>query len=158
MSSRGRQLQVSLDPYLAHRLGPGTGPQMALNMVARSFTATTLGSFWRYWNAGFQFYLLTYVYRPLRGFLDRKLALLLTFALCGLAHDVFLILPITLVSNRAIPFPFVTTWFLIIGISILMTEQLDWKLDALSRGFRVAVHAAFLIATFTVTLGVAKLW
>jgi len=57
---------MTFDQYLARRLGPGTSGRMALNVLVRPFTATSLPAFWRYWNPGYGFFLLFYV-RPARA-------------------------------------------------------------------------------------------
>jgi hypothetical protein len=149
--------QRSIDEYLARRLGPGSPLKMALNMVTRSFTATSLRSFWRYWNAGFNYYLLNYCYRPARRFVSHAAALLTTFAVCGFAHDVLFVFPVVLMHGHRIPFPFVTCWFVLIGSCILLADRLHISFERLPARLRVAVHSFFLALTFACTMLLERL-
>ena len=148
---------TTLDSYLARRLGPGSGRVMALNMVTRSFTAPSLRSFWRYWNAGTNYFLLFYCYRRLRRFLSDGLALLLTFAICGLAHDVTFVLPASLMDGNGVPFPFITVWFLVIGACVLVADRFRLSFEGYSPWQRSAVHTVFLLATFFATFYIDQL-
>jgi len=121
---------------------------MAFNMVKRSFTATSLRSFWRYWNPGFNYYLYYYCYCPLRGFLSRDFSLLITFAFCGFAHDVLFLVPVALAGGRGVPFPFVTSWFTLIALSISITDRLRISLGCVPSFVRGLVHGLFLALTF----------
>lgn len=124
---------------------------MALNMLTRSFTAPSLGAFWRYWNAGTNYYLLYFCYRPLRGFVSHGAALLITFIACGLAHDVLFVLPVALMDGEGTPFPFVTVWFSLIASCILMSDYFSIDFRQCGRARRVAIHGAFLVTTFAAT-------
>lgn len=148
---QGMRANITLDRHLARRLGPGSAPRMALNMVTRAFTVPSLRSFWRYWNAGFHFYLLYFCYRPLRRFLGHGPSLLLTFAICGFAHDVVIVLPASLMDSGKVPYPFMTLWFLLIGASILAADRFGLAFRALPPWLRVLVHVTFLAATFAIT-------
>jgi hypothetical protein len=141
---------------LARRLGPGSGGEMALNMMRRSFTAPTLRGFWRYWNAGTNYYLLLYCYRPVRRFLPHGPALLLTFVACGLLHDVVIFLPAALMAGTLVPFPFVTVWLLLVSLGVLVSEQGQWELYGLGTLQRVGAHTTFLVGTFAATFYLAK--
>jgi len=124
---------------------------MAVNSSARAFTAPSLEGLWRYWNPGFGYFLLRYCYGPLRRVGSPSWSLVLTFAICGLFHDA-LWMPAIMVRDARIPFPFVTGWFAIIGCGILVAGRAGRRLGALSPGFRVLTHGAFLVATFCLTL------
>lgn len=148
---------LGIDAYLARRLGPGALPKMALNMLTRSFTAPSLASFWRYWNAGTNYYLLYFCYRPLRELVSHGAALLITFIACGFAHDVLFVLPIALLDGEGTPFPFITVWFAIIASCILMSDYFSIDFRQYGRARRVAIHGAFLVTTFAATYFIEKL-
>lgn len=125
-------------------------------MLRRSFTAGSLRAFWRYWNAGFNYYLMCYCYRPLRRYLPAGAAFVLTFGFCGLAHDALFLLPVSLVDSRSLPFPFVTCWFLLISLLVLLTERLRLRLERMPAVHRIALHSAFLAGTFACAFALAK--
>lgn len=147
---------MTIDRYVAYRLGPGSFATMGANMFARSFTATSLAAFWRYWNPGFGFYLLYHCYQPLRRLLPHSVSLLLTFAVCGLAHDVLWI-SIVLLQGMPFPLPFVTCWFAVMAVGILAAEGLRLDFKAWSPLLRVPVHAGFLGLSFYLTRVLTRL-
>ena len=143
---------ITLERYVLQRLGPGSGPRMALNMFSRAFTATSLRAFWQYWNPGYGFLLCRYCYRPLRRFLPHSVSLLLTFAACGFfLHDVLYLIPMA-IQGAEMPLPFVSCWFLFLGAFILLFEFLGINFSRLGAAQRVVIHAGMLGATCGLTV------
>ncbi len=81
-------------------------------MLRRSFGAQSFAGFWQYWNPIFGYGLGKYVYAPLRTYLPAFIALILTFVICGLGHDL-----ITMALRQEITFLF-TPWFFFLGSGV----------------------------------------
>ncbi len=123
---------------------------MAFNMLSRSFTATSLSAFWRYWNPGYGFFLLQYCYKPLRKVFPHSVSLLLTFIVCGFClHDVLYLIPLWLRDN-SMPLPFVTCWFSIVAVCIVAADYFRVNFRGVHALLRVPIHVAFLAGTFSV--------
>jgi hypothetical protein len=128
--------------YINHRLGKPEGPWPAVRkMINRSFGARSFTAFWHYWNPVYGYYLYYWFYRPLRRFMPRPAALLLTFAVCGfLLHD----LP-------HLPFsgvPLITLWFLLLGAGVIISEALSMDLSRQSFIVRATVNVLYLAGSF----------
>jgi hypothetical protein len=138
------RLRPSLRAFVFHRLGNPDGPwPAAKSMFARSFGAKSFAAFWRYWNPVYHYYLYYWCYRPLRTFLPRPIAVLLTFAVCGfLLHDLPL-LPFTGV-------PLITIWFLLLGVGVIASEQLRMDLSRHWLALRVVVNVVYLVGLLEV--------
>jgi hypothetical protein len=130
---------------------------MLLHSFTRPFAATSLSAFWRYWNPGYGFYLLYYCYQPLRRLFPHSVSVLLTFAACGACHDILFLFPAAILRGDSIPLPFMTSWFLIIGVGILVVDHLRIRFDALHSLLRVPIHAGFLFVTFYLTRSMDRL-
>ena len=78
-------------------------------------------------------------------------SVLLTFAACGACHDILFLFPAAILRGDFIPLPFMTSWFLIIGVGILVVDHLRIRFDALHSLLRVPIHAGFLFVTFYLT-------
>lgn len=130
--------QPTLREFVLYRLGNPDGPwQAAERMFSRSFGARSFAAFWRYWNPVYHYGLYRWSYRPLRRFLPRPMAVLMTFALCGfLLHDLPH-LPFTGV-------PLMTVYFLFLGAGAIVGEALHMDLSRRPYVFRVAVHVIYL--------------
>ena len=142
---------MSIDRYLAYRLGPGSAATMLLNYFGRSFTAPSLRAFWRYWNPGFGYLLLYYLYRPLRKRFPDSAAFIATFFISGLCHDALWI-PAVLIQTGAMPAPLLTCWFLVIAVCVLLTDHGHVSLARLPATLRVPIHASFLAGTLCLTI------
>lgn len=146
---------MTLDQYVARRLGSDTARRMALNLVVRPFTATSLPAFWRYWNPGYGFFLLFFCYRPLRKVFSHSVSVFLTFIICGLLHDLLYMLPMWL-RDGTIPIPFMACWFAAIAACIIVTAPLKMHFHGIVPLARVPIHAGFLAATFLFTLFIER--
>ena len=150
-----RSNAMTLDQYLARRLGPGTPSRMALNLLVRPFTATSLPAFWRYWNPGYGFFLLYYCYRPLRKLFSHSVSVFLTFLVCGGLHDLLYVIPMWL-RDGSMPMPFVACWFATIATCILVTAPFGLRFHSIRPLARVPLHVGFLVATFSFTIYVGR--
>jgi len=111
---------ITLTQYIDHRLG-NTPKEQAKNFLGRPFGSQSLSAFWQYWNPVWGYYLFYYCYRPLRRFLPRSVAVLLTFFFCGLIHD----LPFALAAylmHGTFPLFTLTVFFSLIGFLVVITE------------------------------------
>jgi len=143
--------KMTLEKYIQYRTGATKVSIIARNMFLKPFTASSLRSFWKYWNPGLGYYLLYYCYKPLRSLFPHWICLIITFLACGLAHDVTYIAPMMLMNGGKFVLPFVTTWFLIIALGVLLTDYLRISFNNINALFRPILHFAFLAITFCIT-------
>ena len=143
MHVAARRPRPTLAEFANRRIGNGTQADQLANLLLRPFAAPSFIAFWRKWNPVYGYYLYYWSYRPLRRFVPRPVAELLTFAASGfLLHDI----PLFAV-RRAAGFPYVTAWFVLAGAIAIAAEA--WRMD-LSRwpaAARVAVNAGYLLST-----------
>jgi hypothetical protein len=128
--------------YAFIRLGTPTGPwQAAQRMLTRSFGARSSIAFWRYWNPVYGYFLYYWSYRPLRRYLPRPIALILTFALCGfLLHDI--------VHIAFTGIPLVTMWFVVLGAGAYASEALGMDLSRRPYMVRAGAQVLYLLGSF----------
>ncbi len=149
---------MTVDQYLQLRLGPGPLRKMVKNMFWRAFTAPSLRAFWKYWNPGYGYYLLVYCYQPLRRLLPDALAMIATFLFCGFfLHDVLYLAPMILSGEPSLPIPFITCWFLLISLGVVVTDWLGIHFRGLRSFARVVIHVGFLAITFGLTFYINSL-
>ena len=148
--------KVTLTRYIQHRLGQGDDLQLIAVMFRRSFGASSFTAFWQYWNPVYGYYLSRLCYRPLRAVLPRVFSVIATFATCGfLLHDLPCGWGIGFAVAHRVPFPFVTTWFAMIGIIVILAETIHMDLKALSFGARIVVNAMHVVVPFVITMVLA---
>lgn len=94
---------MTLEEYIEYRTGTKEVSKIVRNMLLKPFMASSLRSFWNYWNPGYGYFLLYYCYKPLRSLLPDGLSLLITFIICGILHDVIYIIPMMIQNNGNIP-------------------------------------------------------
>jgi hypothetical protein len=118
--------------YVHRRLGSfQTTPELLRNLLVRPFLAGSFAEFWRLWNPFVGYWLCLYCYRPLRRFLPRAIAALMTFAVSGfIVHD----LATTLIKRR--PAVLSTLWFLLMGAGALASEALKMNMSSWPAGVR----------------------
>ena len=115
---------LTLRAYVRRRNGVPLGaPGSLSNMLRRSLGAGTFAGFWRFWNPIWGYGLGRFVNAPLARVLPASIALVVTFVVSGLLHDV----AISLVKLRV--FCFFTPWFALLGLLVVATEALrfDWS-------------------------------
>jgi hypothetical protein len=138
----------TLAEYLRVRLGREGGVAAWFNFFVRPFGAPSFAGFWRRWNPVYGYFLYYDAFRPLSRFLPRGLAVLATFAACGLVlHD----LPAWVVVGRVLP-PGGTLVFVLFGLGAVLGEALGMDLSRRPVPARAAVNAAYLAACSAVML------
>jgi hypothetical protein len=153
-----RQHEITLEKYLRYRLGEGNDMTLLKVMVRRSFGASSFAGFWRYWNPLYGYYLDRLCYRPLRTFLPRFLCVIATFALCGfLLHDLPFGWSVGLLFVHRIPFPFITVWFVMIGIVVVTGEAVNFGMTDRPFAVRASLNTAHIILPFVLTIFIAYL-
>jgi len=107
-------------------------------MLRRSLGATSFAGFWQYWNPVFGYGLARYVDAPLRRVLPSAVALIMTFVVCGLFHDL-----IAMSIRRAATFPF-STWFLLLGIGVVLGREVGMDLSNRPWAIRACVNLTYI--------------
>ena len=124
---------------------------MFANMFARSFTSTSLGGVWRFWNPGYGYILLMFCYQPLRQYFSHSISVVVAFLVCGLFfHDVFYMIPL-LFRDGQLVFPFVTVWFAAIGLGVVIADHVGIEFSWMPKMMRIPIHLGFLVLTFLFT-------
>ena len=122
--------------------------RFARNWFVRPLCASSFSRFWYYWNPVYGYVLLFYVYRPIRRFLPRPVAVFLTFLVSGLLlHD----LPFNIsadIYRGQLAVPSVTILFAIFGAFVLISEALHLDLSRYSRWQRAAANLIWLSGGF----------
>ncbi|NNL16153.1 MAG: hypothetical protein HKO81_05885 [Flavobacteriaceae bacterium] len=142
---------MTVEEYIQYRTGANKISSIVLNMFVKPFFASSLSSFWRYWNPGFGFYLLYYIYKPMRNIFPHWISFIITFVICGLLHDILYIVPLAMLDGLSFVLPFISVWFLIIASGILMTEFLQIDFRKTNKAIRPILHLGYLLATFCLT-------
>ena len=138
--------------YVRRRLGNErrAGPLLR-EMFVRAFTAPTLADFWRYWNPVYGYFLSKFIYRPLHRILPASLSAVLTFAFCGFfLHDLVGQWPVTVIHEGRLKPPLAMTWFVLMGLAMVLGNVLDIRLDRVPRLGRVIFHVVVIGACFGV--------
>ena len=144
--------------YVRLRLGNAVGAGALLGeMFVRSFTAQTLQDFWRYWNPVYGYFLLKYIYGPMRRILPSSLSAILTFAFSGLfLHDIVGGWFVTSLAQGILRPPMVTMWFVLLAITMLLGESMGLRFSRISFVGRVGIHSGVLAATFAISYIIAS--
>jgi len=145
-----RSKKMNLEEYTYYRTGTTKIPVVVRNMFVKPFVSSSLKDFWKYWNPTWGYYLLFYGYRPLKTVFPPGLAQIMTFLFSGMVHDLIYILPMLMQEIRFV-FPFITVWFSIIALGILLTESLQINFKHINWKLRPLLHLAYLVATFLLT-------
>lgn len=142
---------MTLEEYIQYRTKATKISIIVRNMFIKPFFSSSLRSFWKYWNPGFGFYLLYYCYKPMRNILPHWISMILTFLICGLLHDMIYIIPLLFMNPGGFIFPFISVWFLLISIGILIVELFRIDFRKINKQARPIFHFAYLIGTFWLT-------
>jgi MBOAT, membrane-bound O-acyltransferase family len=141
---------ITLTQYINHRLGV-TPQEQAVNFLAKPFGARSFTEFWQYWNPVWGYYLFYYCYHPLHKKLPRSLSVFLTFLICGFIHD----LPFAIaayVTNGKLPFFTITTFFILIGSLVVITEKVKFQFTSVPIRLRWLIHITFLLLCYQAAL------
>jgi len=136
---------ITLPQYVRLRNGVPLGHRKSMvNMLSRSFGASTLSGFWRHWNPIWSYGLSRFVHSPVRRFLPGPVAIIVTFLVSGLIHDAVIML------LRGAPAMVFTPWFALIAIVVAATDLAGLRLDRLSFAVRAIGHGTVLALCFAV--------
>lgn len=118
---------------------PLGAPGSLRNMLRRSFGASSYAGFWRHWNPIFGYLLGRYVFAPLKKISPPYVALVLTFVVTGIIHDL-----VTMAVRGELAFLF-TPWFLFLGIGVVLSRLLAMDIGARSWWLRATLHFTYLL-------------
>ena len=148
---RRRTRRLTLSEYVRRRNGVPVGARGALrNMLHRSLGAGSFAGFWRYWNPLFGYGLGRYVFAPLKMMVPPSLALVATFVVCGVLHDL-----VTAVVRGSAAFLF-TPWFFFLGAGVLAGRAVGMDLSARPWSVRATVNLTYLISCLTIALAISS--
>lgn len=138
---------MRLGEYVLRRSATRLGGAGSLrSMLARSFGAPSFADFWRHWNPIWGHGLARFVYAPVHRHAPAAVAVLTTFLVSGVVHDV----AATLVRGS---FTFVVTpWFLLLGIGVLVARATGMDLSRRPWWVRAAANAGYLAGCLTATV------
>jgi len=126
--------------YLKFRLGTSVGRTAWFNFFIKPFGASSFAGFWRQWNPVYGYFLYYYSYRPLLRVVPRALAMLITFAACGLLlHDV----PAWLLRRRLLP-PGATIAFILFGRGAVLGDAVHMDLPRWPFLVRAGINLFYL--------------
>lgn len=134
-------VNLNLSDYVKRRNGVPLGNSDSFrNMLSRSLGAGKFSIFWHYWNPVWGFYLGKYIFKPLKFILPSALSLIITFAFCGLVHD----LVIMLLKRKFILL--LTPWFLFMGIVLIISDYLKIDYSKFSWVVRASINLAIIFS------------
>lgn len=134
---------ISLAQYVKKRNGVPLGHTDSLkNMLTRSLGAGSFAQFWRYWNPVWGYYLSRFVMRPASRLLPIWLATIVTFLVSGALHDI----AVSLIKWKVVFF--ITPWFGLMGMLVMLTEWLNVKYVTQSWLIRCIYNAFFVVSTW----------
>ncbi|MXP46881.1 acyltransferase [Altererythrobacter luteolus] len=132
---------LTLAQYVRRRNGVPLGHKRSLqNMLGRSLGASSLAGFWRHWNPIWSYGLGRYILSPLQRVAPQWLALVVTFAVSGVLHDL-----VMMAIRKEIVLLF-TPWFSIQGIAVVISSHFGWSFDTWPWPARAAMNLAYIIA------------
>lgn len=112
--------RLSLIHYVKRRNGIPLGASDSLtNMLKNALGANNFSQFWLYCNPIWGYYLATKIQKPLTLFLPHSLALILTFSISGLVHD----LAVSVIKQEV--FFVGTPWFLVMSLAVIASTKLN---------------------------------
>ncbi|MDT0540688.1 MBOAT family O-acyltransferase [Croceitalea sp. P059] len=142
---------MTVEEYIQYRTGANKISSIVGNMFMKPFLASSLRSFWKYWNPGFGYYLLYFIYKPMRSLFPHWISLIVTFLICGLLHDLIYVIPMLMINGGGFTFPLITVWFLVISIGVLITELFQIDFRKTNKNIRPIFHFSYLVGTFCFT-------
>ena len=139
MKERARHKKLTLSEYVRRRNGVPLGAAGSLgNMMRRSFGARSFAGFWQYWNPIFGYYLGKFVFVPLKNVFPSYVALIFTFVVTGIIHDL-----VTMAVRQDVAFLF-TPWFFFLGTGVVLGKSAGMDISERSWGVRAATHLTYL--------------
>lgn len=144
---------MTLSEYVKKKNGVPFGhPHSLRNNLYRSLGAKNFAVFWNFWNPIFSYYLGTQIFRPLKKQLPAIVALIVTFIICGLIHDL-----VTTIIRQKVSL-FFTVWFTLMSIFVLISKKANYDLSPYHWGIRALVNSLIIATCFFVTLGLNNIF
>ena len=113
-------MKPTLQRYISKKLDGVEGELPRLKkMFSKSFSARNFRLFWNAWNPIYTYVLTYYVYSPLRKKLNKSIALVLTFLINGLFHDIVVLLVLKETSFN------VSKLFILYGLLVLLESKIQ---------------------------------
>ncbi|MBS1516661.1 MAG: acyltransferase [Bacteroidetes bacterium] len=138
---------MTLSDYIIKRNGvPAGSPHSLRNNLYRSLGAKNFSVFWNYWNPVFGYYLGMYVFKPIKKFFPSSAAIIFTFVICGMFHDII----ISVVRGKISVF--FTLWFLIMGTGVLINRYFRYDLSERKWILRALMNLGIVISCLLLTI------
>ena len=113
-------MRPKMSRYISKKLDGEKGEIPRLKkMFSKSFTAPNFRSFWNAWNPIYSYVLTYFVYSNLRSIIGKTSALLVTFLINGLFHDIIVFLLLKRTSFN------VSKLFIIYGLLVIIETKLN---------------------------------
>lgn len=147
--SQARHHRTGFALFILHELGSiGRPLEFLRNLLIRPICAPSFQAFWRDWNPAYRFFLVVFIYRPIRRFLPRPLAVFLTFLACGLfLHDLPFLAGWQWFHGK-FAMPAGTILFAIFGMFTVLSEGLRVDLSTWPTAVRAAANIGWLAGGF----------
>lgn len=143
---------MKLREYVLRRSGTRLGDTGSLRaMLSRSFGARSFAAFWQHWNPIWGYALGRFVHAPVRRFAPAWVAVVTTFLVSGLLHDIA-----ATVGRGSVTFV-VTPWFLLLAIGVLVARATDMDLSRHPWWRRAVVNLTYVGGCLVVALRVTSL-
>lgn len=138
---------MRLSDYIKRKNGVPIGHSQSLrNNLNRALGAKNFHTFWTFWNPIFGYYLGRYFYKPFKFVFPTFIALVLTFLVCGIVHDL-----VTTILRREWSF-FFTVWFLGMGLCVVISKSMKMDFSYLSWGWRAFMNLLFIALCLGLTI------
>lgn len=142
---------MNLSEYVKKKNGVPIGHSGSLrNNLQRSLGAKNFPSFWNFWNPIFGYYLGTRVFKPIKKLFPVGIAVVLTFIFCGLVHD----LVTTIIRGK--PSFFFVVWFLVMGVVVAISKQINYDLSHRKWVLRALVNLSIIAVCLLLTIYLNK--
>lgn len=135
--------KLSLRQYVKRRNGVPLGaPGSLSSMLKNALGAKNFAQFWLYWNPIWGYYLAKKIQKPLTPFLPHSLALILTFSISGLFHD----LAVSVIKQEV--FFVCTPWFLVMSLAVIASTKLNINVSKFPFIIRAFINLFTLIICY----------
>lgn len=132
-------MRPTLNRYISKKLDGVQGElPRTIHMFKKSFVQRNFRMFWNIWNPIYSYVLTFFVYKPLRQWIPKSMALLLTFVINGLFHDIVVL--ILLGETRLT----LSKLFFIYGIIVILESYLKINLPS-NKFLRLVYNLALLL-------------
>jgi len=130
---------MNLSTYVKKRNGVPLGHGRSLqNNLYRALGAKNFATFWNFWNPIFGYYLIKYIFKPLKRIFPVALAMVLTFVFCGLVHDL-----VTTALRGSLSL-FFSVWFLCMGTAVVVSKYINYSLSDKKWAFRAFANLSIV--------------